>query len=52
MISVFDPELFCDLLDDEIALSKFSGAVGSTTANLQNPDCETFVNTQDHVRCK
>ena len=35
---VYDPALFCDLLDDNIALSKFSTAVGSTTAKFQDPD--------------
>ena len=34
----YDPVLFCDLLDDHIALSKFSTAVGSTTARIQDPD--------------
>ena len=44
---VFDDEVFCDILDDQIALSTFSGAVGSTTANLYNPNCEIFPNMQD-----
>ena len=47
IIIVFDPEVFCDLLDDQISLSKFSSAVGSTTGNPQNPDCEILENTQD-----
>ena len=34
----YDPVLFCDLLDDNIALSKFATAVGSTTAKYQDPD--------------
>ena len=33
MISVFDPEVFFNLLNDQFALSRVSGAVGSTTAN-------------------
>ena len=45
--SVFDPEVFCNLLYDQIALSNFSVAVGSTTANPQDPDCEIFANLQD-----
>ena len=47
MSNLFNPEVFCDILDDQIALSKFSGAVGSTAANPQNPDCEIFLNPQD-----
>ena len=31
MGSVLDPEVSCDLLDDQIALSKFSGAVRRNT---------------------
>ena len=34
----YDPVLFCDLLDNNIALSKFSTAVGSTIAKSQDPD--------------
>ena len=34
----YDPVLFCDLLDGHIALLKFSTAVGSTTARIQDPD--------------
>ena len=32
------PVLFCDILDDNIALSKFSTAVGSKTASPKDPD--------------
>ena len=35
----YDLVLFCDLLDDDIALSKLLEAVGSTTANQQDTDC-------------
>ena len=39
---VLDPEVLCDMLDERIALSKFSAAVGrNTTANPQDPDCNT-----------
>ena len=51
----YDPVLFCDLLDDNIALSKFSTAFGNTTASPkdrdsvmdlwdspQDPDCESL----------
>ena len=47
MTNIFDPEVFCDLLYDEISLSTFSGDVVSTAANPQNPDCEIFANPQD-----
>ena len=47
MSIVFDPEVFCDIIDDQISLSKFYGAFGSTTVNPKNPDCEIFTNPQD-----
>ena len=34
----YEPVLFCDLLDNNIDLSKFSTAVGSTTARLEHPE--------------
>ena len=34
----YDTVVFCDLLDDNIALSKFLAAVGITTVNQQDPD--------------
>ena len=34
----YDPVLFCDILDDNIALLKFSTAAGSTTASPKDPD--------------
>ena len=33
MSSVFDHEVFCDIIDNKTTLSKFYGAVGITTAN-------------------
>ena len=38
----YDPEVFCDLLHEHIGLSKFSTAVGSTTAVPEDPDCVIF----------
>ena len=38
MSCTYDPVLFCDLLDEQVAFSKFSAAVGSTTARHQDPD--------------
>ena len=51
MISVFDPKVFLDLLDNQITQWKFSGAVGSTTANPQNLDKSAGSWLWD-VRCK
>ena len=34
----YDPVLFCDLLDDNIAFSKYLASVGSTTVKQQDPD--------------
>ena len=39
IICAYDPLLFCDLLDDNIVLSKLSAAVGSTTVKQQDPEC-------------
>ena len=47
ILPLFDPEVFYDILDDQKSLSIFSGAVGSTTANFQDPDCEIFANPQN-----
>ena len=35
----YDPVLFCDLLDGNIAISKFSAVVGSTSVKQQDPLC-------------
>ena len=34
--------MFCNLLDDSIALSRFSAAVESTTSVPEDPDCVIF----------
>ena len=39
----YDPVLFCDLLDDNIALSKFSTAFGNTTASPKDPDIVMYL---------
>ena len=36
----YDPVLFCDLLDDNISLSKLLAAVAITTVKQQDPHCE------------
>ena len=38
MSCAYDPVLFCHLLDEQIALSKFSAAVGSATVRHQDPN--------------
>ena len=38
----YDPEVICDLLDDNMAVSKFSAALGSTTSVPEDPDCVIF----------
>ena len=37
-----DPEVFYNLLDDNLALSNFSAAVRSTTSVPKDPDCVIF----------
>ena len=39
---VLNPEVLCDILDEKLALSKFSAAIGSTVANPKYPDCAIF----------
>ena len=38
----YDPEVFCNLLDDNMALSKCSAAVGSTTSVPEDTNCVIF----------
>ena len=38
----YDPEVFCNFLDDNMTLSKFSVAVGSTASVPEDPDCVIF----------
>ena len=47
MRNLFDTKVFSYLLNDQIALSKFFGAVGSTIANPHNSDYKIFANPQD-----
>ena len=34
----YDPESFCEMINEQVATSKFSAAVGSTMASPQDPD--------------
>ena len=33
----YDPEIFCEMINDQVTTSKFSAAVGSNMANPQDP---------------
>ena len=44
--SAYDPEIFCEMINDQVATSKFSAAVGSTMANPQDPDWEIIYATE------
>ena len=41
----YDPEIFCEMINEQVATSKFSVAVGSTMANPQDPDREILYAT-------
>ena len=43
MSGVFDVETLCGMLNQRISKAKFSSAVGSTTASLNQEGCELFV---------
>ena len=38
----YGPEVFCDLFDNNTALSKVSAAIGSTTSIPEDPGCVIF----------
>ena len=42
----YDPEIFCDIINDQVTTSKFLAAVGSTMANPQDPDWEILYATE------
>ena len=41
----YKPEIFCDMINEQVATSKSSAAVGSTMANPQDPDREILYAT-------
>ena len=41
----YEPEIFCEIINDQVATSKFSAAVGITMANPQDPDCNILYAT-------
>ena len=38
----YTPEIFCEMINDQVTTSKFSAAVGSTMANPQDPDTSSY----------
>ena len=46
----YDPEIFCKMINSQVATSKFSAAVGSTMANPQDPDYEILCATEQEMR--
>ena len=42
----YDPEIFCEMINEQVTTSKFSAAVGSTMANPQDPDREILYATE------
>ena len=46
----YNPEIFCEMINDQVATSKFSAAVGSTMANPQDPDSEIIYATEQEMR--
>ena len=41
----YDPEIFCETINDQVTTSKFSAAVGCTMANPQDPEWEILYAT-------
>ena len=46
----YDPEIFCEMINEQVATSKFSAAVGSTMANPQDRDREILYATEKEMR--
>ena len=46
----YDPEIFCEMINDQVATSKFSAAIGSTMANPQDHDWEILYATEQEMR--
>ena len=42
----YEPEIFCEMINEQFATSKLSAAVGSTMANTQDPDREILYATE------
>ena len=46
----YDPEIFCKMINEQVATSKFSAAVGITMSNPQDPDREILYATEQEMR--
>ena len=46
----YDPEIFCEVINDQVTTSKFSAAVGSTMANPKDPYWEMLYATEQEMR--
>ena len=44
------PEIFCEMINDQITTSKFLATVGSTMTNPQDPDWEILYATEQKIR--
>ena len=46
----YDPEIFCEMINEQVATSKFSAAVGNTMVNPQDPYREIIYATEQEMR--
>ena len=46
----YTPDIFCDMMNEQVATSKFSAAVGSTMTNPQDPDRVILYATEQEMR--
>ena len=46
----YNPEIFCEMINEQVATSKFSAAVENTMANPQDPDREILYATDQEMR--
>ena len=46
----YNPEIFCEMINEQVATSKFSAAVGCTMANPQDTDREILFATEQEIR--
>ena len=46
----YDPEIFYEIINDQVTTSNFSAAVGITMANAQDPDWDIIYATEQEIR--
>ena len=46
----YNPEIFYEMINEQVATSKFLAAVGITRANPQDPDREILYATEQEMR--